>query len=134
MDARDDRLEMAAALERRRQAESRAAAGLIEAFVRDAEAAGLAPETLTARTYDGRSRIRTHVTGWYLKRDRSVGVGTDGSFYVLSTPGGLMERLRGATLAPADPPLELGRGARDGESLPLQEALDKRLAGGDSWG
>ncbi|SEJ22725.1 hypothetical protein SAMN05421637_1232 [Demequina mangrovi] len=134
MDARDDRLEMADALARQRQAESRAASALIQAFVSDAVAAGLAPETLTARTYDGRSRVRTSVTGWYLKRDRSVGVGTDGSFYVLSTPGGLRERLRGAHLSPADPPLELGRGARDGESLPLDEALRKRLAGGDSWG
>ena len=90
-------------------------------------------EVLSARSYNGQTRVRTQVTGWYLKRDRSVGVGTDGLFYVLSTPGGLRERLRGATLSPADPPLELGRGARDGESLPLVEALRKRLDAGSDW-
>ncbi|WP_062386572.1 hypothetical protein [Demequina iriomotensis] len=125
---------MADALERRRQAESRAAAALLEGFVRDATTAGIVPERLTARTYDGRTRVRTSVTGWYLKRDRSVGVDTAARFYVLSTPGGLAERLRGAALSPSDPPLELGRGARDGESLPLAEALEKRLTGGNAWG
>ena len=130
---RDDRLAMADALERRRQAESREAAGLIAQFARDAAAAGVRAEVLTARSYNGQSRVRTQVTGWYLKRDRSVGVGTDGLFYVLSTPVGLRERLRGATLSPADPPLELGRGARDGESLPLVEALRKRLDAGSDW-
>jgi hypothetical protein len=130
---RDDRLAMADALERRRQAESREAAVLIAQFAREAAAAGVRTEVLTARSYNGQTRVRTQVTGWYLKRDRSVGVGTDGHFYVLSTPGGLRERLRGATLSPADPPLELGRGARDGESLPLMEALRKRLDAGSDW-
>lgn len=130
---RDDRLAMADALERRRQAESREASVLIAQFARDAAAAGVRAEVLTARSYNGQSRVRTQVTGWYLKRDRSVGVGTDGMFYVLSTPVGLRERLRGATLSPADPPLELGRGARDGESLPLVEALRKRLDAGSDW-
>lgn len=130
---RDDRLAMADALERRRQAESREASVLIAQFARDAAAAGVRAEVLSARSYNGQSRVRTQVTGWYLKRDRSVGVGTDGLFYVLSTPVGLRERLRGATLSPADPPLELGRGARDGESLPLVEALRKRLDAGSDW-
>lgn len=130
---RDDRLAMADALERRRQAESREAAVLIAQFAREAAAAGVRTEVLSARSYNGQTRVRTQVTGWYLKRDRSVGVGTDGLFYVLSTPGGLRERLRGATLSPADPPLELGRGARDGESLPLMEALRKRLDAGSDW-
>lgn len=130
---RDDRLAMADALERRRQAESREASVLIAQFARDAAAAGVRAEVLTARSYNGQSRVRTQVTGWYLKRDRSVGVSTDGLFYVLSTPVGLRERLRGATLSPADPPLELGRGARDGESLPLVEALRKRLDAGSDW-
>ncbi|WP_062528774.1 hypothetical protein [Demequina rhizosphaerae] len=133
VDARDDHQRRADALDRQRQAETRQAAALIEAFARDAAAAGIRPEPLTARTYSGTGRVRTQVSGWYLKRDRSVGVGTDGAFYVLSTPGGLRERLRGAALAPSEPPLELGRGARDGESLPLTEALRKRLAAGNDW-
>lgn len=133
-DAGDDRLRMADALERRRRAESREAGAMIARFAQEAAAAGIRPERLTARSYSGSARVRTQVMGWYLKRDRSVGVGTDGHFYVLSTPAGIRERLRGATLTPADPPLELGRGARDGESLPLEEALRKRLDAGGGWG
>ncbi|WP_062291384.1 hypothetical protein [Demequina phytophila] len=134
MASRDDHQRLADALDARRRAEAREASVLLAAFARDAAAAGVEPETLTARTYSGSARVRTQVRGWYLKRDRSVGVDTEGRFYILSTPGGLKERLRGAMLAPSDPPLELGRGGRDGESLPLTEALRLRLDGGNGWG
>ncbi|MDN4481129.1 hypothetical protein [Demequina muriae] len=126
-------LRRAQALERQRQGETRRAAELVRQFAADAAAAGLTPERLTARTYDGRSRLRTTHEGWYLKRDRSVAVGTDGEFYVMSAPRSLRGLVRGVTLDPGEPPLELGRGARDGESMPLTEALAKRLAGGDDW-
>jgi hypothetical protein len=107
---------------------------LVEQFARDAVAAGIRPARFTARSYNGNSRYRTNVSGWYLKRDRSIGVGTDGKFYVLHAPGGLGSRVRGVTLSPSDPPLELGKGARDGESMPMADALAKRLAGGNDWG
>ncbi|WP_062523091.1 hypothetical protein [Demequina silvatica] len=134
MASRDDHQRLADALDARRRAESREAAALLAAFAKDAVAAGVDTEVLTARTYSGSARVRTQVRGWYLKRDRSVGVDAEGRFYVLSTPGGLKERLRGAILSPSDPPLELGRGGRDGESLPLTEALRLRLDGGNRWG
>lgn len=124
---------MADALERRRQHEAREAGALVARFARQATEAGIPAERLTARAYSGTTRFRTQVQGWYLKRDRSVGVGTDGLFYVLSTHGGLAERFTGVTLAPADAPLELGKGARDGESIPLTEALAARLAAGAAW-
>jgi hypothetical protein len=130
----DAALEMAARLGRRQAAESAQAQQLVEQFVRDAVAAGISPVRFTARSYNGDSRFRTNVTGWYLKRDRSIGVGTDGKFYVLHAPGGVGSWVRGVTLAPSDPPLELGKGARDGESMPMAEALAKRLAGGNEWG
>ncbi len=129
-----DPLEMAQRLARRQAAESSQAALLIAKFVQDAMAAGITPERLMARSYSGDGVYRTNVTGWYLKRNRSVGVGTDGSFYVLHCPGGLSARLKGVTLEPSDPPLELGRGARDGESIPLVDALALRLEGGNTWG
>lgn len=128
-----DAFELAARLERRRQSESAQAAVLIEGFARDAAAAGIATERLTARAYSGTARFRTNVTGWYIKRDRSVGVGTDGLFYLLHAPASLGARVRGVTLEPSDPPLELGRGARDGESMPLTDALAKRLEAGDAF-
>ncbi len=127
-------LRRAQALERQRQGEARQAGELVRRFAEKALAAGVKPVRLTARTYDGASRLRTNLEGWYLKKDMSVAVGTDGKFYVLSAPRSLKGMLRGVTLEPADAPLELGRGARDGESMPLTESLAKRLEAGNDWG
>ncbi|WP_297081145.1 hypothetical protein [uncultured Demequina sp.] len=126
-------LRRAQALERQRQAESRQAAVMVRKFAEDARAAGIEPVRFTARPYGGGARYRTAVEGWYLKRDQTVGVGTDGQFYVLSVAPTLKARVTGAHLEPAEPPLELGKGGRDGESMPMQVALDKRLAGGNDW-
>src|SRR6187431_283330 len=94
-------LEMAARLRRKQEAESAQAAVLVAQFARDAQVAGIVPERFTARAYSGNSRYRTKVQGWYLKRDRSIGVGVDGQFYIMHAQGGLGSRLRGVTLAPA---------------------------------
>lgn len=126
-------LRKAEALARARSAESQRAAVLVAQFARDALAAGLQPERLTARAYNGSTRYRTQVTGWYLKRDRSIGISTDGIFYVLSTAGGVGARFSGVTLEPGEPLMELGRGARDGESMPLVDALAGRLEAGNDW-
>jgi hypothetical protein len=125
--------EHAARHDRRRAADSRQAGALVAAFVESASARGLATTGLRARAYNGRTTYRTGVTGWYLKRNGSLGVGTDGGFYVLSAPTALLSRLRGVTIAPAEPPLVVGVGGRDGESMPLQQLLDLRLAAGDDW-
>ncbi|WNM26624.1 hypothetical protein RN607_10485 [Demequina capsici] len=126
-----DALLRASALDRARAEEASRARELLAQFLADARAAGLMPSPLVARGYDGRGGYRTGVEGWYLKKDRSVAVGTDGEFYVLSVQGGLVARLRGATLSPSDPPLELGRGGRDGESIPLSVALSRVLERSD---
>ena len=120
-------------LGRARAVESRAAAVLIEDFARRATAAGVATTRLRAKSYDGNASYRSNVEGWYIRRDHSIGVGTDGLFYVLSTPTSLAARLTGVVIRPDDAPLELGRGARDGESIPLADALEKRLAAGDGF-
>jgi len=125
--------ELAARLERQRQSESLKAAVLVRGFAEDAKAAGIEPERLTARAYTGRSLLKTDVTGWYINRACSVGVGIQGDFYLLRAPGGWSSRFKGVHLEPSDPPLELGRGARDGESMPMHKALAIRLAAGNSW-
>ena len=125
--------EMAARLERTRQAESARATELLRGFVAEATAAGISPEPLTARTDSGRARVRTGITEWYLKRDRSMAVDAESRFYVLRTPDSLRARLRGATIEPSDPPIELGRGARDGESMPMADAIANRLAAGNDF-
>lgn len=115
------------ALERRQAAQSRQARALIEEFVREATARGVPATPLVARAYDGRARYRTPLRGWYLRRNETVAVGTDGEFYILSVPSSLRARVRGATPVPSEPPLILGKGGRDGESIDLVDALARAL-------
>jgi hypothetical protein len=121
------RAELAAAAA---QAESREAQKLIDAFLVEARARGIAPEPLRATLFDGHG-VKTDKTGWYLRKNRSVAVGEDGAYYVLTVPGGLRERLTGAKLQPTPPPLEVGRGGKDGETGGLADFLRWRLARGN---
>ena len=109
--------------------ESRQAQVLVDAFVRDARARGIEPEPLRATLFDGRS-VKTDKVGWYLRKNRSLAIGEDGGYYVLTVPGGLRERLAGVKLAPSPPPLLIGKGGRDGESGSLSDFLAWRLAAG----
>lgn len=124
---RDARTEAATAraeaLERQRAGEVAQARELIKAFVREATARRIEPVRLRARSYDGRARYRTSTLGWYLRKNESVAVGTDGAFYVLSVPPSLRAVVTGASLEPSDPPVVLGKGGRDGESISLADAL-----------
>ena len=117
----------AAELERRRLARTAQARAMIADFVIAAREGRVPTERFTARSYDGRASYRTSVDGWYLRKNRSVGIGEDGEFYVLTVQGSLRALLKGAVLTPSDPPLVLGEGARDGESIDLREALDRAL-------
>lgn len=121
-----------AALRARRQAESARARELIAQFVTDAATRGIAPVPLHAQGYGGRGRYRTGLLGWYLRRDQTVAVGTDGGFYVLTVPPSLGGRLRGVRPEPQDPPMVIGEGGKDGESLDLPIALARAL--GDASG
>ncbi|MCL3860469.1 hypothetical protein [Actinotalea sp. K2] len=130
-EARSDAAEVhASALERRRAAESARARELIAEFVTQADVRGIPPTRLRVRSYDGRSRYRTSTSGWYLRKNESVAVGTDGEFYLLTVPASLRSLVLGASLVPSDPPLVLGAGGRDGESIALEDAL--RITLGDS--
>lgn len=103
--------------------ETARARALIADFVERAQAAGVPTEPLVAHDYSGRGPLRTGRRGWYVRANRSAAVGDDGLFYVLVVEGGLVARLRGATLTPSDPPIVLGAGGRDGESIALRDAL-----------
>ena len=120
----------AKAVRRRQAAESRKARALIADFVEQARARGVPPERLRARSYDRRARYRTSTHGWYLRQNQSAAVGTDGEFYLLTVPRSVRSRFTGAHLVPSEPPLILGKGARDGESIDLVDAL--RIALGDA--
>ena len=116
-----------AAQRRREEQESAKARVLIDRFLARATEQGLATEELTARPWSGRGRYRTGVVGWFLRRDLSVGVGTDGAYYQLVVPPTRFGRWRTVPLTPTPPPLQVGKGARDGESVTLAELLDARL-------
>ncbi|WP_167666549.1 hypothetical protein [Micromonospora narathiwatensis] len=118
---------------RQRAAEQAEAAELVARFAAEATRRGLRTDRLTVAAYDGRGRYRTRITGWYVDRARSRAVDTDGRFYLLTVPTSLRSRLFGAEPEPSPPPLVVGRGGRDGESVPLATLLDARLAAGDDW-
>ena len=126
-DWRDQRREAASAhadaLERRRLSEVSQARALLGSFVEEARRRGLPPVPLRARSYDGRDRYRTPLEGWYLRRNETVAVGTDGQFYVLAVPRSLKALVTGTAVPPSEPPLILGKGGRDGESIDLADAL-----------
>lgn len=128
---REERRAAAAAhgelLANRQRAESAQAQAQIDAFLRRALTVGPAPGPLTATSYDGRTRYRTPLVGWYLRRDETVAIDTDGKFYVLTTPSSLAARFRGVTPEPSAPPLVIGAGGKDGESLDMSEALARVL-------
>jgi predicted nucleic acid-binding Zn-ribbon protein len=123
----------AAAQEAGRAAEAEKAAALLADFVRQAGERGLPPSVLTATSVDGRGRYRTNVRGWYLKSNRSVAVGADGQYYVLSVPPSLKARFTGADIRPSVPRLVVGAGGGDGETLPLAQLLQRRLDAGVDW-
>jgi hypothetical protein len=123
----------AAALAAGRAAEAREAAALLAAFVRRAAERGLEPQVLRARSFDGRTTYRTRIRGWYLKSNRSVAVGADGEYYIMTVPASLRARFTGAALTPSTPRLIVGAGGGDGETVPLEQLLDQRLDAGVSW-
>lgn len=120
------RAELAAAQER---AESLQAQKLIDEFLDAAKARGVTPQPLRARLFSGQS-VKTDKVGWYIRKNQSVAIGEDGSYYVLTVPGGLRERFTGVKLTPSPPPLIIGRGGKDGESGDLAEFLKWRLEAG----
>lgn len=118
-----------ARLHARQQLEHDRARVLLEEFTRVARAEGLPVEPLVVTGYGGRGRARSDVEGWYLRLDRAVGVGTDGEFYVLTAPLGVLDRVRGVRLQPSAPPLVIGAGGKDGDSIDLVDALQRLLPG-----
>jgi hypothetical protein len=119
--------------ERTRAEQTERARSLIEGFVEEATRRGIPAGPLLARAGEGPPTYRTGLVGWYLNRDGTLGVTTDGDYYILASPASLRFRLFGVTLRPTDPPLQVGAGGRDGESVALEVLLDLRLAAGDDW-
>jgi hypothetical protein len=129
-DAADERL---AALDRRKAAETQQAAEHVAAFVEQARAHNLPTTRLRAGSLNGRTTYKTALEGWYLKRNRTLAIGVDGNFYIMSASPSLTARVTGVVVHPSDPPLVVGAGGRDGESMPIAEILALRLEAGDDF-
>jgi hypothetical protein len=112
---------------RRGEQESAKAQLLVDRFVARAKEMALPTEELTARPWSGRGRYRTGVVGWYLRTDRSIGVGLDGGYRVLVVAPTRFGRLRTVTVRASPPPLVVGAGARDGEPIDIARLLEQRL-------
>jgi hypothetical protein len=112
---------------RRSEEEAAKAQVMIDRFVQRATQAGLPTEELTARPWSGSGRYRTGVVGWFLRRNGSVGVDTEGRFYVLNLAPVPLGRWRTVRIEPSPPPLIVGRGGGDGETFALDELLEMRL-------
>ncbi|TDO33916.1 hypothetical protein EV643_12914 [Kribbella sp. VKM Ac-2527] len=123
----------AAALEHRKAAETAQARGLLAEFVRKMKAAGIEPRPLRAQVAGSGASYRTNVTGWYLRRNRTLGADTNGNYYSLGASASLKARLLGLRISPSDPPITVGLGARDGESMPLEQLLSLRLENTGDW-
>lgn len=116
-----------AALERSRRAQHDAAQRMLDAFTREALAAGLPTQQFVVKGFGGRGRARTNVSGWLLRRDGTIGLGVDGRMYRLTADLGLLDRFRTFEPEQIDPPRVIGAGGRDGDSIPLETALDRLL-------
>jgi hypothetical protein len=134
MEPIDNALRLAELADLRRRGETTAARKLLARFVADAAAAGIPAVPLAVRRPGRRRRIRTDATGWYLRRDHSLAVTNDGQFLVLNRPLPWHAGLHGPVAVPAsDPPLVVGRGGRDGDSIDLAELLRRRLDAGTDF-
>ena len=118
----------AAALQHRKDNETAQARKLLAGFVEKMQALGIDPQPLRAPVVGSGASYRTDVTGWYLRRNHSLGVDAEGNFYILGMQPSVKARLLGVQVLPSDPPIIIGLGARDGESLPLKQLLELRLA------
>jgi hypothetical protein len=119
--------EHAAALERRKASETAQARELLVDFIATLKERGVEPEPLRAQVVGSNASYRTNLIGWYLRRNRSLAVDVDGNFYILGVQASLKARVAGVHVLPSDPPIIVGQGARDGESMPLAELLRLRL-------
>ncbi|MSS83963.1 hypothetical protein FYJ24_04120 [Actinomycetaceae bacterium WB03_NA08] len=109
-------------LAERKAAESLQARAFLEKFVTAALTMGPAPVPLRVHGRTGNSAATT-LSGWYLKVDESVAVDTSGNYYLLQMDLSFLDRFRRLTPTPTAPPLVLGAGGRDGETMDLTARL-----------
>jgi len=101
---------------------------MLAEFLPVVTAHGPAPVDLMVQGYGGKGEARTRLKGWYLRNNRTVALGTDGKFYVLIAPlNALHPRFLKVDVQPSRPPLIIGEGGKDGDTIELSEAIERVL-------
>ncbi len=116
-------------LRARQDAEHQRAEALLEQFMNAIARKPVPAQPLRVRGYGGNFSARTNLHGWYLRIDRTAGVSTQGDFYILTAPLSVLDRVRGVHPEPSRPPMVLGAGGKDGDSIDLVDALERVLPG-----
>lgn len=117
----------AAQLARVKAQRSQQAQRLIDDFLGVVAEIGPPAEEIRATSHHGKFSYRTGLRGWYLRVDKRCAIDEQGRFYVLTIPGSLRQRISGVTLEPTPPPLIIGEGSRDGDSIDMSAALQRVL-------
>lgn len=114
----------------RQNAEHERAEALLASFLPVVTTRGPKPVDLIVQGYGGQGTARSKLRGWYLRNNRTCALGTDGKFYVLIAP---LNRFHPSWLKvdvqPTRPPLIIGEGGKDGDTIDLAEALERILPG-----
>ena len=100
---------------------------LIDAFVTEAQAKGIAPIPLRATLYTGQS-VKTDKRGWYLRKNESLAIGDDGAYYILTVPGGPEGAAPRGDAEAVPAPMYVGKGGKDGDTGDLRGYLDRILS------
>ena len=118
----------AARLAERQSAEHERAEALLASFLPVVKAHGPAPVELVVQGYGGQGSAKSNLRGWYLRNNRTCALGTDGKFYVLIAPlNRFHPSFMKVKVAPTRPPLIIGEGGKDGDSIDLADAVERIL-------
>ena len=117
-------------LNARKNAEHERAEAQLAEFLPVVTKHGPAPVDLIVQGYGGKGTAKSNRRGWYLRNNRTCALGTDGKFYVLIAPlGRFHPSWKTVDVPPTRPPLIIGEGGKDGETIDLADAIERVLPG-----
>ena len=115
-------------LSARKNAEHERAEAQLAEFLPVVTAHGPAPVDLVVQGYGGVGQAKSNRRGWYLRNNRTCALGTDGKFYVLIAPLSRFHPVwKKVEVPPTRPPLIIGEGGKDGETIDLADAIERVL-------
>lgn len=119
-------IQRARMFQRRRGAKRTRATRIMGLFLKVTHEKGLRDIPLRVRGHAG-GNARAPLRGWYLRTNRTVGIGTQGRYYVLLMLLSLTQRLRRVGPENRPIPMTIGEGGRDDDTVPLHLVLGRLL-------